>query len=453
MSIFDGNTRAGMSSYQAAMAKGMPPDQAEAYTHGLDVLGILDYTNLPAVLRQFQQLKQPPAQQPPTPNVAQQIQMLANAKQSGGMGAGLGAIRPDTMPPGQMAPAPPAMDPMARGLGGMNAGAMENPSFAGGGIVAFQQGGGAQTAPNVVAANLPKPRSMEDIYKYYADIMGQGYVPAFRKEAQQLEDIEKEQGIGEYAQSLADEATLLDTQEKRSVEELERDRIDLRRQEAADIAGAAAGSRSLLEAMAKARSPAVQRERELEKEIRKARAEREKARIDLQKAKDNAKATRSTAAMNRVDKAEERMVRAEENLSNREFELYKIDKELAGRKELTGMEIQGRKDIAQIEADLRSDLQERAGEIEERIKARTASPEDKLGWMYITALNKYGPKDQRTVDAFKRYSDAMALKTAGRSSAVPINVDQAVPANSPAGGAPPASDVKLRADAILAAGG
>ena len=451
MSIFDGNTRAGMTSYQAAMSKGMPPDQAEAYTHGLDVLGILDYTNLPAVLRQFQQLKQPPAQQQPTPNVAQQLQMMAQVKQGGG----LGAIRPDAMPPGQTAYAPPAMNPMAQGLGGMNAGAMENPSFAGGGIVAFVEGGGAQSTstPNVVAANLRKPRSMEDIYKYYADIMGQGYVPAFRNEAQQLEDIEKEQGIGEYAQSLADEATLLDTQEKRSVEELERDRIDLRRQEAADIAKAASGSRSLLEAMSKARSPAVERERELEKEIRKARAEREKARIDLQKAKDNAKATRSTAAMNRVDKAEERMVRAEENLSNREFELYKIDKELAGRKELTGMEIQGRKDIAQIEADLRSDLQERAGEIEERIKARTASPEDKLGWMYITALNKYGPKDQRTVDAFKRYSDAMGLRTAGRSSAVPIDVNQAVPANPPTGGAPPASDVKSRADAILAAGG
>jgi len=183
----------------------------------------------------------------------------------------------------------------------------------------------------------------------------------------------------------------------------------------------------LLEAMSKARSPAVERERTLEKEIRKARDEREKARIGLQKAIDAAKTTRSTAALNRVDKAEERMLRAEEKLSDREFDLSKIDREFEERKKLTGMEIQGRKDVAQLEADLRSKLQERAGEIEERIKGRTASPEDKLGWLYIQNLNEYGIDDPRTEAAFERYKEAMALKTRQTSLVAP-------PAGAPAGG-------------------
>lgn len=313
MSIFDGNTRAGMSSYQAAMAKGMPPDQAEAYTHGLDVLGILDYTNLPAVLRQFQQLKQPPAQQPPTPNVAQQIQMLANAKQSGGMGGGLGAIRPDAMPPGQMASAPPAMDPMARGLGGMNAGAMENPSFAGGGIVAFQQGGGAQTQP-IRAANLP--RSDEEMFNYFYSLAGEGGEAAYRKAKELREKQEREAGVGEFAKSLQEEEALLGTEELEAAGQTAEDIRDLRRQEAADIAGAASGSRSLLEAMSKARSKAVERERDLTAKTREATAARNRARIALTKAKETAKATGLASDRAAVEKAEANLIATERRLQD-----------------------------------------------------------------------------------------------------------------------------------------
>lgn len=316
MSIFDGNTRAGMTSYQAAMSKGMPPDQAEAYTHGLDVLGILDYTNLPAVLRQFQQLKQPPAQQQPTPNVAQQLQMMAQVKQGGG----LGAIRPDAMPPGQTAYAPPAMNPMAQGLGGMNAGAMENPSFAGGGIVAFQQGGGAQTQP-IRAANLP--RSDEEMFKYFYELAGDGGEAAYNKARELREKREREAGVGEFAGSLQEEATLLDTEEREAAGQGTQDIEDLRRQEAADIAGAASGSRSLLEAMSKARSKAVERERDLTAKTREATAARNRARIALSKAKETAKATGLASDKAAVEEAQKNLIATERRLQdtkNRETE-------------------------------------------------------------------------------------------------------------------------------------
>jgi hypothetical protein len=337
---------------------------------------------------------------------------------------------------------------MQQGLGGLDAGRMENPQgFAGGGIVAFADGGQPQTAPPIVAANLPKPRSDQDLFNYYANIMGQGYVPAFKKQEEELEGIEKEQGIGEYAKSLEEERDLLKTQEKRSLEELEADKRNLRRQEAADIAGYATKSRSTLEAMAKARSAAVTRERELEKEIRAARAEREKAAINLTKAKETARTTRTTTAMNRVDKAEDRLIAAETKLNDRAFQLRQLDKELAGRKEITNIELSGRENIARIEGALRMSLQERAGEIERNIKMGTASPEDQFGWRYITMLNTKGQDHPDTVAAFNQYSKAMGLR-ASRSGGIPIG------GALPAAGAPAAGgDVKSQADAILAAGG
>lgn len=427
MSIFDTGVREGLTSFQQASGK-MPPDQAEAYTRSLDVLGILDSKNLPALLQQFQQLKKQAVQRPQTPNVAQQIEMLARARQSGG----LGAIRPGTMPRG------PAVDPMMRGIGAMDAGAMENPrGFKAGGIVAFAGEDNKQLVqdqPTITAANLPKPRSTEDVYKYLADIMGQGYVPAFKKYEGEAEQIEKEMGIGEYAESLAQEAELLDKQEKRSLEELMQDKEGLRRQEAADIAKAASGSRSLLEAMSKARSPAVERERELEKEIRKARDEREKARINLTKAKETAKTNRSTAAINRLDKAETRMFDAEKTLADREFQRKTLDREIQGRKEVESIAAGNRENLARLESSLRMGLQERAGQIEADIKRGTASLEDQLGWQYLTTLKNRGPDDPLTKAAFKRYQDAMAARGLGRATAAPVDTTQAQPAEGAASG-------------------
>lgn len=442
ISPFNPIVNAMMASYQQAMSKGMPPDQAAVYVKSLAQQDIAPFVDLPALLKQVQQLKQVPVQRPQTPNVRQQVESLSQAMQPS---RGLGAIRSGGMSRG------PAVDPMMRGLGAVDAGAMENPrGFNAGGIVAFAGEDNKQLvqSPPIIAANLPKPRSTEDVYKYYANIMGQGYVPAFKKEAEQLEGIEKEMGIGEYAESLAQEAELLDKQEKRSLEELMQDKEGSRRQEAADIAKAASGSRSLLEAMSKARSPAVERERELEKEIRKARDEREKARINLTKAKETAKTNRTTAAVNRLDKAETRMLDAEKTLSDRVFQRDTLDREIQGRKEVAGIEAGARENLARLESSLRMGLQERAGQIEADIKRGTASLEDQLGWDYLTTLKSRGADDPLTTAAFERYKKAMEVRALGRAAAAPINMNQAQGGSQAPAAAP--SSVQAEANAIIA---
>lgn len=381
ISPFNPVINAMMASYQQAMSKGMPPDQAAVYVKSLAQQDIAPFVDLPAVLKQFQQLKQKPIQQAATPNVAQQIQMLANARQSN---RGLGAIRSGTMPYGPTSYAPaPVADPMMRGIGAMDAGRMENPeSFKAGGIVAFAGKDNEQLvqSPPIVAANLPKPpadfSTPEAIARYYGDIFAQGRVPTYRDELGQLRDIQKEEGIGEFAKSLEEEATLLDTQEKRSLEELMQDRENLRRQEAADIAKAASGSRSLLEAMSKARSPAVERERELEKEIRKARAEREKARIDLLKAKEQKKEATTTAARTAADtkisNAETRALKANETISDRDFRLKELDIQKKNNLAVAAFEASRRMGVAMFERDTAM----KVAEAEARIKANQGTSTD-----------------------------------------------------------------------------
>ena len=127
-----GTGRAMMASLQQAIQKGMPPDQAVQYVKSMATQGIAPMTDLYAMMNQFQRLKQQQVQPPQTPptikdqlNMAEQQQQMQ--RQQGGI-AGMQA------PP----PAPEAMD---RGLGAIDAGRMEYPKFAGGGIVAFQEGG------------------------------------------------------------------------------------------------------------------------------------------------------------------------------------------------------------------------------------------------------------------------------------------------------------------------
>jgi len=332
-----------LTSLHGAMQKGMPVDQAVTYVKGMAQQGIAPLIDLPAMLKQFEQLKQPETRAPQTPTIREQIAAMAQAQQ-GGMPMGATQGMPQGgMPPqmaGQMPQMPQQPPPMQQGLGALNAGAMENPQgFAGGGIVAFEEGGVPQSAPPIVAANLQKPRSDQELFNYYANIMGQGYVPAFKKEEETLEGIEKEQGIGEYAKSLEEERNLLKTQEKRSLEELMQDKENLRRQEAADIAGYATKSPTLLMSMAKARSAAVTRERELEKEIRAARAEREKAAIGLTKAVEAAKEKRSAGAISAVEKKRARLENVENKIAENQAELKRIQVELKGRKDIAAMEL------------------------------------------------------------------------------------------------------------------
>ncbi len=372
-----------LTSLHGAMQRGMPVDQAATYVKGMAQQGIAPLIDLPAMLKQFEQLKQPETQSPQTPTIREQIAAMAQAQQ-GGMPMGAMQGMPQGGMPPQMAGQMPQMPqmpqqppPMQQGLGALNAGAMENPQgFAGGGIVAFEEGGVPQSAP-------PKPRTLEELYRDLALAQQQGTVPQFKQAAEDLRLREQEMGIGEYAKSLEEERNLLKTQEERSLEELMQDKENLRRQEAADIAGYATKSPTLLMSMAKARSAAVTRERELEKEIRTARNEREKAAINLTKAVETEKEKRSVGAAAEVEKKRTRLENVETKIAENLEELKRIQVEQKGREKIVDRQTAGQMSVAQLEYTLKMGLQDRAGQIERDIKMGTADPVDQLGWRYI----------------------------------------------------------------------
>ena len=133
-----GTGRAMMASLQQAMSKGMPPDQAIQYVKGMATQGVAPLADLYAMMNQFQRLKQQQVQPPQTPPTIKDQLNMADQQQQ--MQAQQGGIA------GMQAP-PPAGQPMDRGLGAIDAGRMEYPQFAGGGIVAFSAGGTGSTKP------------------------------------------------------------------------------------------------------------------------------------------------------------------------------------------------------------------------------------------------------------------------------------------------------------------
>jgi len=129
--------RAMMASLQQAIQSGMPPDQAVQYVKGMATQGIAPLADLYAMMNQFQRLKQAPVQMPQTPpTIKDQLSMMDQQRQM-------------------------QERAMRQGLGAMNAGAMENPSFAGGGIVAFQEGGAAEDRTSEIDFSKMTPEQLE----------------------------------------------------------------------------------------------------------------------------------------------------------------------------------------------------------------------------------------------------------------------------------------------------
>jgi len=108
-----GTGRAMMASLQQAIQKGMPPDQAIQYVKSMATQGVAPLADLYAMLNQFQRLKQQPVQAPQTPpTIRDQLNMMEQQQ---------------------------AM--MQQGVASLPAPVMDQAQFAGGGIVAFQDGG------------------------------------------------------------------------------------------------------------------------------------------------------------------------------------------------------------------------------------------------------------------------------------------------------------------------
>lgn len=147
-----------MASLQQAIQKGMPPDQAIQYVKGMATQGVAPLADLYSMMNQFQRLKQQQVQPPQTPpTIRDQLNMM-DQMQRGGIQQ-------------MQAPAPVGV-PMDRGLGAIDAGRMEYPQFAGGGIVAFVKGESVVGDPDSAANAVPEVDPIE------ARVVRQ-YVPDF----------------------------------------------------------------------------------------------------------------------------------------------------------------------------------------------------------------------------------------------------------------------------------
>ena len=236
-----------LASLQGAMSRGMPVDQAITYVKSMAQQGVAPLVDLYALLKQFERLKQQPVQPPQGGSVREQLNMLET---------GQGAMNPQA---GAAA--------MGQGLGGLNAGSMQNPQFAGGGIVAFQEGGETESfTPELYVV----PKSREEEVQQFVDKLNR--LPELRAKYQ--EEM-KERGLGkfapslkmgkEYAETLGEEAELLPEE----LEALDREAYY------ADLAGTK--EPDFLSALGAAQSKRVERKRATKKE---AAAAKDKARLE-----------------------------------------------------------------------------------------------------------------------------------------------------------------------------
>lgn len=158
----------------------MPPDQAIAYVKSMAQQGVAPLVDLYAMLNQFQRLQQPQAQAPQTPpTVKDQINMAAQQQAQ--------------------------QQAMMQGLGGMNAGTMENPQFAGGGIIAFQTGGQPPAQPRSGYQGLI------DLLKNRYGGDEDAYI---EQEAERARARREKFKVGEYGEAAAERKKDLETQEQ-----------------------------------------------------------------------------------------------------------------------------------------------------------------------------------------------------------------------------------------------
>jgi hypothetical protein len=323
--------KAMLESLQNAMSKGMPAEQAIAYVKSMAMDGVAPLTDLYSMMMQFQRLKQPTRRPPEGGSIREQLESLRN--------------------------------PMEMGLGSMNAGAMENPSFAGGGIVAFDQGGGAQSAPAGITPQLygpiPKFANYDEQAEFYSR-MSQD--PEFiKRQMAEREALAKQQGFDEFGQSFKLRENLL-KEDQRRAETVAAEEAGYDEQEYwGDVAANAAESgATLLTSLAKAQKGKATRKRATAEKARLAVREAKNTEILLEQAREaeregrykDAETLRTKAyetAASAREKSIEADIKAKSDKEMREAMRYQSDAGVrAAAAGLSGVEARLAK---QIEAD------------------------------------------------------------------------------------------------------
>lgn len=263
-----------LSSLQGAMAKGMPVDQAITYVKSMAQQGVAPLVDLYALLKQFERMKQPPAQAPQGGNLKQQLNSLESS-----LVGGLGGMSPRAMPLG------PEMPPEMQGLGSLNAGAMENPSFAGGGIVAFAEGGQPEAPKSITPELYTLPKSYEELARKAMAEEEALKTPEGRAAFMAKRDAEmKEAGLGQYAESLKMRDELAEEAAKRA-ELLPGEEAALNEESFwADVAGT--DQPDLISAMAKSKAKAVERKRASREKVQAAKQKAAEEKVLRQEARE-----------------------------------------------------------------------------------------------------------------------------------------------------------------------
>ena len=237
--------KAMMQSLQQKMQMGMPIDQAIQYVKSQAATGVAPFVDLYALLNQYERMKQPPKQMPAGGTIKQQLDNLETTMSGSGLGGGEGR---------------PAEAMMGQGLGALNAVAMEDPTFASGGIVAFDEGG-------VTAANVkkPLPKTWEEV-REQAMLGSEESIEDLEKDLARQDEFERRLQIGRYAPSSKLKETEAERKRKAQQEaEGELDELD-RAKFFSDIAeiGSEAGTRetkapTFLTALSKAKARQLER--------------------------------------------------------------------------------------------------------------------------------------------------------------------------------------------------
>ena len=302
-----------MASLQQAMSKGMPVDQAIAYVKSMAKDGVAPLVDLYALMKQFQRMKQQQVQPPQTPpTIRDQLNML-EASQSQGQG-GLPAALPQQNPQAMM----------GQGLGGLPAGRMENPQFAGGGIVAFDEGGQAASTPQFYSP-IPEFKSYDEMAEFYNRQLQDPKM--IEQEMARREAVARQQKMDEYAPSFGMRESLLAEDkaaaERRAAEDAQYDRDEYWGDVAANAAESGA---TLLSSLAKAQKGKASRKRATAEKAREAIRAAKQSEILLQQAREaekegrfkDAEALRAKAA-EAATSAREKSVEAKQKREEAEF--------------------------------------------------------------------------------------------------------------------------------------
>lgn len=303
--------RAMMASLQQAIGKGMPIDQAIAYVKSMANDGVAPLVDLYALMKQFQRMKQQQVQAPQNPpTIRDQMNMLEAARNQGGL--------PSAMPPQN----PEAM--MGQGLGGLPAGRMENPSFVGGGIVAFDEGGQAASTPSFYSP-IPQFKSYDEMAEFFNRQLQDPKM--VEQEMARREEIARRQKMDEYAPSFGMRESLLAEDKAAAARQAEEDaKYDTDEYWGDVAANAAQSGATLLSSLAKAQKGKAVRKRATAEKAREAIRAAKQSEILLQQAREaekegrlkDAEALRAKAAEAAAG-AREKSVEARQKREESEF--------------------------------------------------------------------------------------------------------------------------------------